>query len=573
VSAPEEARRRAARVTPYIQDADLTIWVGDALDTLRQLPDGSVDCCVTSPPYWGLRDYGTEGQLGLEPTPDEYVANMVEVFREVKRVLADHGTCWVNLGDSYAGTANGRSRFGQGGGDKTIVRPGYEEQNESGSVDRPLPAGLKQKDLCGVPWRVAFALQADGWYLRSDIIWSKPNPMPESVTDRPTKAHEFVFLLTKAPWNGREPGPIEQRLSKEDARWAALLVDAEGNICVKRVAPVGDKSPQYGAQIAVGSTSRALLERLSEIVGAGNVNERAGTNAPMFYWQVSNKVAQDFLYAIYPHLIVKRRQTAIAIYLESLLFHRGHPKGRTVNENAVLESLWARNKECNQFGDPDLSDVPAPKYGRWGASRYWFDQEAVREQLRSNSLQRTLHGRDGTGNGFGDSSRSMRHAIGTTNSAGRNVRSVWEIATQPYPEAHFATFPTELARRCIVAGCPEWVCRVCGKPRERLVKRGESTWDERKANGAPMRYGYSQAESAHVGRADTETVGWSDCGHNDYRQGVVLDPFIGSGTTAQVARRVGRHAVGIELSPEYAELAARRLQQLSLLAEEAPHAA
>jgi DNA modification methylase len=149
------------------------ILVGDALERLQGVPDGSVQTCVTSPPYWGLRDYGNDGQLGLEPTPDEYVANMVAVFREVRRVLADDGTLWLNLGDSYAG--GGR-----------------------GGLQGHSPEGLKPKDLVGIPWRVAFALQADGWWLRQDIIWHKPNPMPESVTDRCTKAHEYVFLLSKS---------------------------------------------------------------------------------------------------------------------------------------------------------------------------------------------------------------------------------------------------------------------------------------------------------------------------------------------------------------------------------------
>jgi DNA modification methylase len=150
------------------------------------IADKVVQCCITSPPYYGLRDYGIAGQLGLEPTPEEYVSNLVSVFREVWRVMKDDGTLWVNLGDSYAGnmsrgSQNGRAGFG-------TKREGVF--NRGGD-------GIKDKDLIGIPWMVAFALRADGWYLRSDIIWSKPNPMPESVTDRPTKAHEYLFLLAK----------------------------------------------------------------------------------------------------------------------------------------------------------------------------------------------------------------------------------------------------------------------------------------------------------------------------------------------------------------------------------------
>ena len=225
------------------------IICGDALTELRNLPDESVNCCVTSPPYWGLRDYGTakwegggsecdhlagplassksglhdgagcsesekvrtggmpfrevcgkcgahriDSQLGLEKTPEEYVAKMVEVFREVRRVLRTDGTLWLNLGDSYTHDQPGRNRNGTGG---QIVRPyGQTEHRQKGHAD--MHSGLKPKDLVGIPWRVAFALQADGWWLRQDIIWAKPNPMPESVRDRCTKAHEYIFMLTKS---------------------------------------------------------------------------------------------------------------------------------------------------------------------------------------------------------------------------------------------------------------------------------------------------------------------------------------------------------------------------------------
>ena len=167
---------------------------GDCLETLRQIPDGTANTCVTSPPYFGLRDYGHDGQIGLEATPDEFIAKLVAVFREVRRVLRDDGTLWVNIGDSYARA---------GGTDKNISSTG-----KVGSTLRTLeqlpnrkqipPNGLKEKDLIGIPWMLAFALRADGWYLRNDIIWAKPNPMPESVTDRCTKSHEYIFLLSKS---------------------------------------------------------------------------------------------------------------------------------------------------------------------------------------------------------------------------------------------------------------------------------------------------------------------------------------------------------------------------------------
>lgn len=167
----------------------------DCVEALKQMPDGIANTCVTSPPYFGLRDYGHDGQIGLEETPEQYVAKLVDVFREVRRVLRDDGTLWLNLGDSYNGSG------------KAVNNPEYQQRHtafgkqlESGYHGKPVKiTGLKPKDLIGIPWKVAFALQADGWYLRQDIIWHKPNPMPESVTDRCTKAHEYIFLLSKSP--------------------------------------------------------------------------------------------------------------------------------------------------------------------------------------------------------------------------------------------------------------------------------------------------------------------------------------------------------------------------------------
>jgi DNA modification methylase len=414
------------RVKPFVADPDFTLYVGDVRDVLADMPGDSIDCCVTSPPYWGLRDYGTEGQIGLEPTPEAFVEQMVAVFREVRRVLSSHGTLWLNLGDSYAAKSSG----GWGESHSTL-RAGRlyagdiarQEVRVAGSRHKVV-AGLKPKDLVGIPWRVAFALQADGWFLRSDIIWSKPNPMPESVTDRPTKAHEYVFLLTKS-------------------------------------------------------------------------------------------------------------------------------------------------------------------------SRYFFDQDAVRQPYRYDGRRvTTVEGRDGSIQhrsgerwpGIGKAQAQARHDViarghdesdpmEVTN-AGRNVRTVWEIATQPYAEAHFATFPEALPERCIKAGTSEGgYCAECGVPRERLTAISYANPGNRSTNG-PRSEERKHQEFGTAGYAQrlerrSETVGWrSTCDHDGIRRpGVVLDPFMGSGTVALVARRLGRHAVGIELNPEYAALCARRLQQLSLLAD------
>lgn len=159
---------------------------GDSLDILQSMPDEGIQCCVTSPPFWGLRDYGVVGQLGLEATPDDYVAKMVEVFREVRRVLKDDGIMFLNLGDTYAAS-------------RSYQVPDNKHPNMGDNKGaHKVPPGLKPKDLVGIPWRVAFGLQADGWYLRQDIIWAKPSPMPESVGDRCTKSHEYIFLMTKS---------------------------------------------------------------------------------------------------------------------------------------------------------------------------------------------------------------------------------------------------------------------------------------------------------------------------------------------------------------------------------------
>lgn len=185
------------------------IVCGDCLEIMKGWPEKSIQCCVTSPPYWGLRDYGVDGQLGLEKTPEEYVAKMVSVFQEVRRVLRDDGTLWLNLGSSYASGGNG---IGSG---KQLTNVG------SWMPSKTAPHGFKHKDMVPIPWMVAMDLQKDGWYLRQDIVWHKPNPMPESCTDRCTKAHEYIFLLTKKPRYFYDAEAIKEPLQgKDERRWA-----------------------------------------------------------------------------------------------------------------------------------------------------------------------------------------------------------------------------------------------------------------------------------------------------------------------------------------------------------------
>jgi DNA modification methylase len=253
------------------------IIAGDCIAGLRTLPDASVHCCVTSPPYWGLRDYGHDGQIGLESTPEAYVARMVEVFREVRRVLREDGTCWVNLGDSYASDTKGSGGVPEG---SIMAMCPNSAQKSQKFTPRKVNHGLKQKDLVGIPWRVAFALQADGWWLRQDIIWHKPNPMPESVRDRCTKAHEYVFLLTKSE---------------------RYYYDAEAVSEPAVGPPGGNVAPVKGADDSLMRTRtglHALQERAREAGGYVNRNRRS-------VWTVTTKPYSGAHFAVMPPDLVE----------------------------------------------------------------------------------------------------------------------------------------------------------------------------------------------------------------------------------------------------------------------------
>jgi DNA modification methylase len=351
----------------------LQILTGDAVNMLRTLPDESVNCCVTSPPYYGLRDYGVDGQIGLESTPEQYIEKMVAVFREVRRVLRDDGTLWLNLGDSYSGGSGCHA----GGSDK--------QNSNIGATNSFLPnksgVGLKPKDLIGIPWMLAFALRADGWYLRQDIIWAKPNQMPESVRDRCTKSHEYIFLLTKSARYWYDAEAIQEPIADSTAGDSRLYRDGYDTGRPERGFP---GSAQHGSGLLVPKS-----------------------------WKGSK-------------------------------FHDG--KNLINHPNVGMKR--SGNKEQKQRPCAGVLNI-----GAQAGSVPWE---------------------------------------GLT----RNRRSVWNITTKPYKDAHFATFPPELPRICIMAGCP---------------------------------------------------VG-----------GVVLDPFAGSGTTGAVAIELGRRAVLIELNEKYVDMIKRR---------------
>ena len=386
--------------------SEFRVIVADCMEGLASLPSGSVQTVISSPPYWGLRDYGEPGQLGLEPTPEAYVERMVEVFREVRRVLRDDGTCWLNLGDSYAGGNSGQT-LGSHSGD---IRNRIDAPQTATTRGRAPVPGMKPKDLVGIPWRVAFALQADGWYLRSDIIWAKPNPMPESVTDRPTKAHEYLFLLTKS-------------------------------------------------------------------------------------------------------------------------------------------------------------------------ARYYFDADAVREPLKPGAdhdrpvMLRADH------RGFTSKGDELADHVMQSNPAGRNIRTVWNVATEPFPGAHFATFPKKLIEPCVKAGTSErGCCAECGQPYVRVTERvGDVPLTPRRqhlseavreANVVSGGRGSTLGAGAggDVPARDARTLGWSvdgnqGCGkHTEPVPCTILDPFCGSGTTGVVALRHRRDFIGIELNPDYAQMARDRIR-------------
>lgn len=304
------------------------IITGDSRATLATMPDCSVHCVVTSPPYWGLRDYGVDGQMGLEKSPAEFVAGMVAVFREVRRVLRNDGTAWVNVGDSYAGSGKGGNPPDsphQATNAGSIVGQTARDAARTMLAGMDRNGGLKPKDLCGVPWRLALALQDDGWYLRQDIIWAKPNPMPESVTDRCTKAHEYIFLVSKSPryhydakaiaepsvttaddpvnrWDrGYEaaPGQTQQKRSSRavPAGWDTSTGDGGHGTIHKNGSRRGKMPPIGGVKHAEGSPNQTA---------SGNQPEWGNTRNARSVWTIATQPSSVPHYAMFPEELPRR---------------------------------------------------------------------------------------------------------------------------------------------------------------------------------------------------------------------------------------------------------------------------
>jgi DNA modification methylase len=435
-----------------------TVLVGHVLDRLREIPDNSVQCVVTSPPYWGLRDYGIEpdtwpdgwvGALGLEPTPALFIAHIVSVFQEVRRVLRGDGVAWVNMGDSYAtGAGSGRSMGGKHfGKQNAVVAAASYPTNQPNRM--PID-GFKPKDLIGMPWRVALALQEDGWYLRQDIIWAKNNPMPESISDRCTKSHEYIFLLSKS---------------------ADYFFDCE-----------------------------AIKEKAST-----STHSRGGGVNPKAKKEGQHSRIREDRDPRHTKGAVGKRKDRVA--------HAGHP----------IQAGLAR-----------LSNHHTPR--------------AKQNESFSGSVTQIV--------------------------SHRNKRSVWTMATAPFKEAHFATFPPALPRVCIQAGTSaKGCCSVCGRPFERITEKYDTGlrqklaagWDTTEGgHGTIHREGRTKGE-VEIPVIAVRTIGWQkECcplfgGHAV--PCVVMDPFSGAGTTGLVALQMGRKYLGIERSPEYAALSEDRIRK------------
>ncbi|MFV0240748.1 MAG: DNA-methyltransferase [Lacrimispora sphenoides] len=268
------------------------IYPGDCFEVLKTFPDRTVNCCITSPPYFQLRDYGVDGQIGMEETPESYIERLTSVFREVRRVLKDDGTLWVNIGDSYSGSGKG------GGSGKQLTNKG----STTGEMLKGIvPEGLKPKDLIGIPWMLAFALRADGWYLRQDIIWHKPNPMPESVTDRCTKSHEYIFLLSKSPKYYYDAEAIAEDVTESTTkRLSQNIQEQKGSTLPgKTNGNMKAKAPRFGKKKYTEDPETFFRTK------SGNAYEYSPKRNKRDVWTVTTKSYKGAHFATFPQDLIE----------------------------------------------------------------------------------------------------------------------------------------------------------------------------------------------------------------------------------------------------------------------------
>ena len=543
------------------------ILTGDVRDMLATLPDESVHCVVSSPPYWGLRDYGVDGQLGMEPTMGEHIETMVAVFRAVRRVLRTDGTVWLNYGDCYAATQGGRqAAIGElpkdGAMRRNTRKPkkdrtdvdvgGWSSSSRGSSLVPGADDGLKPKDLCQIPNRLAQALQ--------------------------------------------EPYYIGKIKRLEDRVWLAAIIDGEGSIFIHRQ-PEGTQTGRgrkykrtqdnFCVGIAISNTSEALVAHAAAIFGKDNLQryEPAGNRKPHWQWRIAGNLAKNILREVYPYLVAKQREARIAIncppsgdisaasWVALKCLHKGRatdfdaaPPGQ---DDLWEQGWWVRSEIIWSKPNPmpeSVTDRPATAHEKvWllsKSARYFYDAEAVRRPIAPGSVDRyaqDIDGQEGShrANGGAKTNGTMK-AVGEPN--GANLRNVWAIPTKGFSGAHFATFPPALVEPCIKAGTSEkGCCAECGAPWVREIVVGE-TLNRTSKNG----HGNGELNnSGRFGDSRRNTAGWSPSCACDAATipCTILDPFIGSGTTAMVADRLGRNCIGIDLNPANVEMSTERVTQ------------
>jgi site-specific DNA-methyltransferase (adenine-specific) len=515
---------------------DILVLEGDVLEVLRSLPDHSVQTIITSPPYLWLRNYGIEGQIGLEKTPAEFIRILVEIFREIWRVLRDDGTVWLNMGDSYAGSGKGPT--GADGIGIQENRQGFDSSNAQTGI---VPKGWKAGDLMGMPWRLAFALQDAGWYLRTDIVWHKPNPMPESNKTRPTRSHEFIFLLTKSGkplfWTHPEkdgvrkkPAPdyyYHNRETLEDA------IEVPEDYLTKKHFVDSD-----------GKSKRIWVRR----------NKWIGWNYFYDAEAIKEPVSESYRNDQRPLGVLRQRCNKKSKYHEQGGQFKPLSRAEERLYSGKTGHFHEREKKQDALGKATYTGFNARWKSRGGNATNQPDQTGFN----------------------GHSGNTGPHGEQLCDGLTRNKRDVWKIATCQRKEAHFASFPDALPEICIKAGTSEYgCCPACGAPYMRVLKKVASTMNIRvrdnkkgiidQKSGIGEQYGASEEEIEEYGEeraGTTKTIGWRptcSCNAGDPMPCVTLDPFMGRGTVALVSRELGRSSIGIELNPEYVEISKKNL--------------